>query len=228
MTSRLDPMPVRLLPIPLADLIDLSESRIPLGMASRSLDGALPPPFVARRSLDQLAQGKPAQWCSTFYMVRNLDQAVVGSCGFKDAPENGGVEIGYGVALLCRNAGIGSAAVAALLKLAFANIEIRHVLAQVNPDNFPSTRIVENAGFKACGTTIDKDLEVLVQWIAERPGTSTSQRYFSHTRAQLRTLGQPLKCMVTWGFAKTRCAVCNALPVAVHALQRCLSAISTP
>ncbi len=78
--------------------------------------------------------------------------------------------------------GIGSAAVATLLKLAFANSDIRHVLAQVNPDNFPSTRVVEKVGFKAYGTIIDKDLEVLVQWLAERPGATTTHRHFNQTR----------------------------------------------
>lgn len=159
---------ITLIAIPFPDLFDLSESRLPAGVASCALEGSLPPEFVARRSFDQLAQGKPAQWCTTFYMLRSLDHAVVGSCGFKDAPVDAQVEIGYAVSPTCRNTGIATAAVAALLHMAFMRSEVNQVLAQVNPDNLASTRVVEKLGFKAHGTSIDKDNEVLAQWLVER------------------------------------------------------------
>ena len=75
----------------------LAESRIPPELGSRVQEGALPPAFVAARSLAQLAEGKSAFWCSTFLIVRDTDHRVVGGCGFKSEPQAGRVEIGYGV-----------------------------------------------------------------------------------------------------------------------------------
>lgn len=161
-------MMIALQPISVVALEALAESRTPAGIASIALDGSLPPGFVARRSLDQLAQGKPWQWCSGFYMLRISDHRVVGSCGFKDAPASGRIEIGYGVAPLCRNQGLASSAVRALLRLAFASESVREVLAQVNPSNLASIRVVTKLGFKHAGMQTDRDGEVLVQWVSKK------------------------------------------------------------
>lgn len=104
----------------------------------------------------------------TYTMHRRADQALVGSCGFKDAPRQGRVEIGYGVAPDCRNQGVATAAVAALLDLAFSSGDVHQVLAQIDPDNRSSTRVVEKLGFRAEGTRTAEHDEVLVQWVATR------------------------------------------------------------
>ncbi|MCY7389210.1 MAG: GNAT family N-acetyltransferase [Burkholderiales bacterium] len=158
-------MSVTLIPISIGDLRALVESRIPDGIASRALEEALPPAFVARRSLEQIAAGKPVHWCTSFYMLRIADGNIAGSCGFKDAPANGRVEIGYGVSTVCRNQGVATAAITALLKIAFASGIVNEVLAQVNPDNIASTRVVEKLGFKSDGLKTDESNEVLVQWL---------------------------------------------------------------
>ena len=80
-----------------ANLQTLAQSRTPAGIAASALEGSLPPAFVAQRSLDQLAEGRPVRWCATFYMLRNIDHMVAGSRGFKDAPLHGRIEIGYGI-----------------------------------------------------------------------------------------------------------------------------------
>ena len=141
-----------------------------------SLDGlsvlheALPPGFIAARSLAQLKEGKPMFWCSTFAMVRPADRAVVGGCGFKDAPLAGCVEIGYGVSPQARGQGFATAAVRQLLDLAFAAEEIQTVLAHVNASNLASTRVVTRAGFIAGEQRQDRDGEWLVQWRCGRNG----------------------------------------------------------
>ena len=51
-------MSFTLQPISRADLQVLADAGVPDGVAGRTADGALPPPFVAKRSLGQLAQGQ--------------------------------------------------------------------------------------------------------------------------------------------------------------------------
>lgn len=97
--------------------------------------------------------------------MRRADGAVVGGCGFKDAPHDGRVEIGYAVAPSCRQQGIATAAVRELVRLAFASGEVHEVLAQINPQNAASARVAHKLAFDACGTVIDNDDEPLVQWL---------------------------------------------------------------
>ena len=156
---------LELVPIPVDDLRLLALAQVPATLVFRTLAEAMPPPFVADRSLQQLGAGKPLAWCAPFYMVRNDDAAIVGSCGFKDTPKQGRVEIGYGVAPQARRQGMAVAAVAQLLALANASDEVREVLAQVSPTNVASTRVVQRLGFLPCGQQLDHEGEMLVQWV---------------------------------------------------------------
>lgn len=161
-------MTIYLYPLSPADLRALAVGGIPVALPGNVADGALPPAFVAGRSLRQLDAGKSVAWCSTFLIVRDMDSTVVGACGFKDEPADGCVEIGYGVAAECRKQGIATAAVSELVRIAFDHVEVRAVLAQINPDNVGSTRVVQALGFEAHDTVIDDDGEPLVQWFMRR------------------------------------------------------------
>ncbi len=152
-----------------ADLQVLANAGLPDGVVARMADDALPPAFVAQRSLTQLQEGKEGYWCSTFYIVRTSDNWVVGSCGFKDAPSHGRVEIGYGVAPAFRNQGLATLAICELLRLAFATEAVNEVLAQVNPANASSTRVVQKLRFVRGEAAADADGELLVQWILRKP-----------------------------------------------------------
>jgi len=173
-TSIKNNMSISLQAISIAELNIFATSGTPEGVASRAAQGALPPPHVAIRSLSQMAEGKSAFWCSTFYMVRNTDGLIVGSCGFKDAPLNGRIEIGYGVSPDCRKQGSATAAVSALLTLAFATGEVHEVLAQVNPANDASIGVVRKLNFVNNGLARDNHDEPLVQWLARKPSWSRS------------------------------------------------------
>lgn len=161
-------MSVTLRPISPNELALLAQGATPEPARHNAGPDSLPPPFVAARALEHLANGKPLHWCGTYYMVRRDDQAVVGSCGFKDVPVNGVVEIGYGVAAACRNEGIATRAVSALLAIAFASDDVHQVLAQIKPDNIASSKVVDKLGFARAGNIVDDDGEVLVQWVASR------------------------------------------------------------
>ncbi|MEP7181155.1 MAG: GNAT family N-acetyltransferase [Betaproteobacteria bacterium] len=162
-------MTVTLLRFSRAELGVLADSGIPERLAGRIADGALPPAFVAQRALKQLEAAKAESWCGTFCIVREDGGAVVGSCGFKDVPSSGQVEIGYGVSPEWRNRGVATGAVRELCRLAFASGEAHAVLARVNPTNLSSSRVVEKLGFERGDTVVDDDGEMVVQWVSRKP-----------------------------------------------------------
>ncbi|MEJ2792651.1 GNAT family N-acetyltransferase [Iodobacter sp. LRB] len=84
---------------------------------------ALVPAFVAERAAQMLQAGVAAAWARPFYILRPGDLLAVGSCGFKQAPQQRRVEIGYAVLAAHQGQGFATAAVAALLRLAFLSGE---------------------------------------------------------------------------------------------------------
>jgi len=132
--------------IPMEDLSALAYGSAPCSGTRIALPGSLPPAFVAQRALAHLAAGKPAAWCSTFY-VQDASGRIIGGCGFKDVPCNGEVELGYAITPEARGQGAGRAAVQQLLGFAAQSLEVRVVVANVNPDNLPSIRLVQPLGF---------------------------------------------------------------------------------
>jgi RimJ/RimL family protein N-acetyltransferase len=150
-------------------LLECADSCVPAALASRVEEGALPPSFVAVRALKLIAEGKAEFWCSTFLIVRNRDRRIIGGCGFKDAPKDGRVEIGYGVSPDSRGQGAATAAVGLLLRRAFDS-GVREVLAEVTPDNLASAQVVRKLGFVSTGTRVDKEDGIVVRWVASNGG----------------------------------------------------------
>jgi [ribosomal protein S5]-alanine N-acetyltransferase len=159
-------MSIMLCAISRAELERLAASCLPPELASLAAGDAVPPPFVAKRALEQLDEGKWVDRAFTFYVVRRADRCIVGACGFKDVPTDGRVEIGYAVSSCCQNQGIATAAIGQLTALAFRDFGAVEVLAQIDPANTASTRVVQKLGFDNVGTAIDDiDNEILVQWV---------------------------------------------------------------
>ena len=156
---------LRLAPASQGELVMLAEDRVPRSVAARVEPGALPPPFVALRSLGHRAAGASWDWCGMFYIVDVETARIVGTCGFKSAPQEGQVEIGYGVAAGWRGRGVATAAVRQMLDTAQHLAPGVAVVAMVNPENLPSTAVVQRLGFRAVGECIDTDGERLVQWV---------------------------------------------------------------
>jgi RimJ/RimL family protein N-acetyltransferase len=159
-------MTFSLLQLSREELLDLANSRIPVALTSRVEAGALPPAFVAARSLEHLSKGKSQFWCNTFLVVRDADSRIVGGCGFKNEPKDGRVEIGYGVSPNSRGRGVATAAVKMLLGLAFAG-GATEVLAEVSPENLASAKVVQKLGFSNTGSRVNEDNETVVQWVAK-------------------------------------------------------------
>ena len=142
----------------------LAASRMPEGLEGRATTGSMPPAFVASRSLELYAAGHPAPWSTTFLIVNDEDARIVGGCGFKTVPNNGRVEVGYGVSPSVQRRGAATAALKLLLRSGFES-GATEVLAEVAPTNHASTRVVQKAGFVQVGARLDNENEYVIQWL---------------------------------------------------------------
>jgi RimJ/RimL family protein N-acetyltransferase len=87
-----------------------------------------------------------------YYRITRLaDGRAVGGIGFKGQPDEGCIEIGYGLAPSARGQGYAAEAVAALLAMA-ADHGVSTVIADTTLDNIASQRTLIRAGFRLVGT----------------------------------------------------------------------------
>lgn len=160
-------MTFSLQPLSDSELETLAASGVPEQLAPRLERDALPPAFVAARALRLRAQGQPEPWSSTFLIVDDDDRKIVGGCGFKTAPDDGRVEVGYGVAPAAWGRGAATAALVMLLDKAFA-AGAQEVVAEIVPTNHASIRVVRKAGFVPSDSRVDEAGEYVVRWIKRR------------------------------------------------------------
>jgi RimJ/RimL family protein N-acetyltransferase len=98
-----------------------------------------------------------------------VDGALIGIGGFKGAPSNGEVELGYAIAPARRDRGLATAVVAVLLQRAAAagvTTVTAHTLAEPNA----STRVLTKSGFTQTAELEDPDEGPIWRW--ERPTTT--------------------------------------------------------
>lgn len=112
--------------------------------------GVLPPEFV--QGWIEKVRARP-EWIGVWAIEDGL---IIGSGGFKGAPEDGWVEIGYGVAPSVEGRGVGTAICAALVEYAFAH-GAEQVIAHTLHEGLASQRILEKNGFVPMGEVIDPE-----------------------------------------------------------------------
>ena len=160
-------MTFSLLQLSKTELEAIAASRLPENFENRTEQYSMPPAFVATRALELAKAGHPAPWSTTFLIVNDEDQRIVGGCGFKTGLVGGRVEIGYGVALAAQGKGAATAALQMLVRKAFESGAIE-VLAEIAPSNHASTRVVQKVGFERVGERVDHENEYLIQWATRR------------------------------------------------------------
>lgn len=162
------------------DLLALAQGEVPPDVRDRHAADSLPPPFVAVRALAlQRAAAAAASGDggggslagAIFFM--QVGERVVGSCGFKDAAEDGWVEIGYGVAPGWQRQGVATQGVAALCELAFAGGSVQYVRACIEPHNDASAALARRLGFVAGSPVIEEDGTCVVVWTLAAPALPT-------------------------------------------------------
>lgn len=88
-------------------------------------------------------------WHSFWFMLRKSDRVVIGSADFKAPPnEQGEVEIGYGLSPQFEHQGYMTETVQAMCDWALRQHGVTHVIADTDPDNYASMRVLEHCGFK--------------------------------------------------------------------------------
>ena len=168
-------MPYTLLQASPTDLAALAAAQ-PLPAAWPAvLPGALPLPFVAQRSLQLAAAGVSLPWSTTYFVVDEAGHCIVGGCGFKHAPVNGRVDVGYGIAPAAQGKGAASAALARLVDIAF-EAGATEVLAEIVPANAASIRVVQKQGFVDEGMRVDDDGDLVVLWLKRRAPSAAANR----------------------------------------------------
>ena len=103
----------------------------------------------------------PASWL----IVR--DGELVGMCSVTRPPEDGVIDIGYGIAPSRQQQGHAGAAIRDIVRWAKANPAVRAITADTSPDNIASQRVLERAGFLRTGTRWDEEDGRLVTWRCE-------------------------------------------------------------
>jgi GNAT superfamily N-acetyltransferase len=110
---------------------------------------------IAIRDIDS---GAAAVLPTVWLVVRRTDQRIVGDLGTHGPPDGEGcVEIGYSLAPSSRGEGIGTAAVAALVRCIAAVPAVRRITAVTGAQNTASRRLLERQGFRLTDQLPDTD-----------------------------------------------------------------------
>jgi [ribosomal protein S5]-alanine N-acetyltransferase len=80
-------------------------------------------------------------------VVERSSGLVVGGIGFSGPPENGVAEIGYGIVPSHQGRGYATEAVMALVTAAWRREGVRAIIAETEPGNVASQRVLEKASF---------------------------------------------------------------------------------
>ena len=89
-------------------------------------------------------------WYALWLIVRK-DGACIGNLSFKGVPEDGVVELGYGISEEYRGYGYATEAVETILAWAFDQPGVTSVAAETEAGNAASRRVLEKCGFIPAG-----------------------------------------------------------------------------
>lgn len=90
----------------------------------------------------------------SYEIVLRQNGESVGTIGFFGPPDaEGKVMIGYGLAEPARGQGYATEAVLGLIGYAFSRPEVTRIVADTHPENVPSHRVLEKAGFSHTHST---------------------------------------------------------------------------
>lgn len=125
---------------------------------------------VSPRWLAALREAKgrgapPDPWRHGFFVAHNVDRRIIGSAGYKGAPDaDGMVEIAYGVVPPYEGKGYATEAAAALVAYAFEQESVRLVRAHTLPEPNASTHVLRKNGFRFVGDVIDPEDGPVWRW----------------------------------------------------------------
>jgi RimJ/RimL family protein N-acetyltransferase len=129
---------------------------ITLKFENGSLHGRIPQAMGF--AIRDIESGAAAVLPTVWLVVRPADGQILGDMGTHGPPDNEGcVEIGYRLAPSARGKGIGTAAVAALVRRLTAVLAIRRITAVTATQNIASRRLLERQGVSLTDTLPGSD-----------------------------------------------------------------------
>jgi ribosomal-protein-alanine N-acetyltransferase len=136
------------------DLTELIGVQVPEGWPAEELKE------VAPYFINLLSQSPDMAGRLCWFIIEKEQDIVIGSIGFKAMPDkNGVVEIGFGIDPAFRKKGYATDAVKRFTDWALSQNDIQKVIAECEPDNKPSVRVLEKAGMQKTGIEGD-----LIKW----------------------------------------------------------------
>lgn len=106
-------------------------------------------------------------WGARFFVAGDPSE-LVGWGGFKGAPRNGVVELGYEIAESRQGRGLATAAIRAMVAEAFADERVIAVIAHTLAERNASNRVLEKVGFQYDGDALE-DGENVWRYSLPRP-----------------------------------------------------------
>ena len=154
---KLVPCSVEILQSLIDDDVDLTELigvQVPEGWPAEELKE------VAPYFIKLLSESPDMAGRLCWFIIEKEQDIVIGSIGFKAKPNKDGiVEIGFGIDPAFRRKGYATEAVRGLTGWALSQNDIQEVIAECDPDNKPSVRVLEKAGMQK--TSIEDNM---IKW----------------------------------------------------------------
>jgi RimJ/RimL family protein N-acetyltransferase len=121
---------------------------------------------VSAAWLERLRSAKVADpWTHGFAVIEASSEMVIGSAGFKGAPDDeGAAEIAYAIVPSKENRGYATEAAAALVAFAFSDPRVRLVRAHTLPTANASTRVLTKCLFSRTGEIVDPEDGPVWRW----------------------------------------------------------------
>jgi ribosomal-protein-alanine N-acetyltransferase len=136
-------------------------ARLADGLRELFVSGEVSPAWIAHL---RSAPG-PDPWTLGFAIVHRDDDLVIGSAGFKGAPDDDGVvEIAYGIAPSYEGRGYATEAARALVAFALERVDVTSVRAHTKPENNSSGRVLAKCGFQQLGEVMDPEDGLVWRW----------------------------------------------------------------
>jgi ribosomal-protein-alanine N-acetyltransferase len=167
--NRLKSRNLRLMPHKPEHLLALAESSAAYEERSgmRVADGVREFLLAASADFQKELQAatEPDPWKFGFAVVHNIDNMVIGMCGFAGPPDpTGEAEIAYSIAPDYQGRGYATEVAGTLIEYASGSGRVKCFYAYTLPQINASTRVLEKCGFKHVGEVIDSENNTVWRW----------------------------------------------------------------
>jgi len=135
--------------------------RLADGLREMFVSGEVSPAWIAH--LRSAPGADP--WTLGFAVVHRDDDRVIGSAGFKGAPDaDGMVEIAYGIVPSYESRGYATEAAKALVAFALERVDVTSIRAHTKPENGASGHVLAKCGFQQVGEVTDPEDGLVWRW----------------------------------------------------------------